>query len=188
MKGHGMSHPAKWASRGLAVALVLAASGAFGATAAAPTHTDPGRDYSKENEFSFVPPEGWNKKSPPPKGLFVLYLAPNVQGGFATNVNVNVQSGGEGDLDQVIPQIKKALSGALKDYKAVDEGKITINGRPAVYLSGQFTGGGMALQNLQYGILGANKKVYTITFSTLESEFVRNRPIFEKCALTALTD
>jgi hypothetical protein len=183
-----MNHPSKLAAWSLSMAVVLAVSAALAATAVAPKHTDPGRDYSKEIGFSFVPPEGWTKESAPPAGVFVLYSAPKEPGAAAANMNVNAQPGGEGDIDQALPEMKKALATVLKDYKAVDEGKITINGRQAIYLSGKFTAGGMTIQNLQFGILGANKKVYTMTFTTLETEFAKYRPTFEKCAKTAVTD
>jgi hypothetical protein len=183
-----MKNMAKWASLGLSVAVVLAVSMAFAATAEAPKHTDPGRDYNKENGFSFVPPEGWAKSATPPAGIFVLYTDPKAKGDFTTNVNVNTRPAGEGSIDDALPAIKKALAAVFKDYKAVDEGKITINGRKAVYISGKFTSGGFAIQNLQFGIQGANKKVYTVTFTTLETEFAADRAIFEKCAKTALTD
>jgi hypothetical protein len=168
------------------VLMVLAATGVCFSAAPAPKHTDAGRDYDKANGFSIVPPDGW-KKATPPQGIFMMYMAPEVKDGFTTNMNVNVQPPGD-SLDRALPAVKKALAAALQDYKAVDEGKVTINGRPAVYLSGTFTAGGLKLQNLQYMMVGDNKKAYTITFTSLEAGFAAARPTFAKCAMTALTD
>jgi hypothetical protein len=180
-----MRHPMKWASWGLSLAVVLA----LGVTlAAAVKHTDPGRDYSQSNGFSFVPPEGWNKAATPPAGTFVLYTDPNVQGGFTTNLNVVVQPDDGADLVKALPEIKKALGAIFKDYKAVDEGKATINGRAAIYLSSKFTLGEIPAQNLQYYLRGANKKLYVVTFTTRAADFAKGRPVFAKCAQTALTD
>jgi hypothetical protein len=185
LKGHGMRHPMKWASWGLSLAVVLAVSVAL---AAAVKHTDPGRDYSQSNGFSFVPPEGWNKLPSAPAGTFVAYVDPNVQGGFTTNMNVNSQADDGADLAKSLPEIKKALGALFKDYKAVDEGKTNLNGRAAIYLSSKFTLGEIPAQNLQYYIRGANKKLYVVTFTTRAADFAKSRLIFAKCAQTALTD
>jgi hypothetical protein len=153
--------------------------------APAPKHTDAGRDYDKADGFSIIPPDGW-KKTAVPKDVAMMYTAPEEKDRVTPNMNVAFEAGTS--LDGVLPAVKKALAGALENYKAVDEGKVTVNGRPAVYLSGKFTVEGMKLQNIQYLVLGNNKKIYTVTLTTSEAGFAAARPAFEKCAKSLLTD
>ncbi len=152
-----------------------------------PKHTDPGRDYYKDVGFSFVPPEGW-AKSDPIMGCFMMYVNPPRRNGFLVSVNANVQPAGDDTIDKMMPEVKKALAGILANYKPVNEGKVTINGREAFYISATFGAGGRTIQNLQYGIFGGNKKDYIVTFSCLAEDYAANRPVFEKCAMSVLTD
>jgi hypothetical protein len=160
-----------------------AATPTASAAPAPPKHTDPGRDYYKDVGFSFLPAEGWVKQKAP-DGLFMMYSRPPAQKGFMVNVNANVQTG-EGGFD--VQEVKKGMAQVLPGYKPVDEGKLTINGRSAGYLSGTFTVQGVNIQNLQYYIL-SGKKAYIVTFSCLAEDFAKNRPAFEKIAMTMLVD
>lgn len=153
--------------------------------AAAPKHTDAGRAYFKEQAFSFVAPEGW-VKADPPTGCFMLYTIPPALDEFMPNMNTNVNPAGNETPDQILPQIKKALGSILANYKPVDEGKTTINGCAAFYISATFGAADTPLQNLQYGILDGHGKIYVVTFTGPASAFATLRPVFEKVAMTIL--
>jgi hypothetical protein len=184
-----MRTPAKRLPCGLAIVALLAASLVFAADAAAPSHTDPGRFYDKANGFSLVPPAGWTRTDKPAGEYFVLFMAPAPATGFRTNLNVIAKTTtGNESVQDTLPKVKKGLAAAFKDFKAVDEGKLEINGRKAAFLCSTFTLGNIAVENLQYFIDGGNKKKYTITFTAAQSSFAAARPTFEKCALTAVTD
>jgi hypothetical protein len=183
-----MRHLAKWTLCGLSLAAILAVSVAFAARSGGPTHNDFGRDYSKENGFSFMPPKGWFKMASTPAGTFASYTDPKSPEGFVTNMNVSVAPADKASIDTAVAEAKKAMAAAYKDYKSVQSGSFTINGRKVANVSGQFTMGGSAVQNMQYFIEGGSKKIYSMTFTSLQTAFEANRTIFETCALTALAD
>jgi hypothetical protein len=122
-------------------------------------------------------------------GSFMFYAGP-VEDAFAVNLNVNAVQDDGTPIESTGPGLKKAYAGAVTAYKAVDEGFVTIDGKKSYWLSSKFTTGSnnVHVQNLQYLIVGGNHKAYTITFTALESNFAKYRPLFESTAMTAVTD
>lgn len=168
----------------LALAVAVVAGGC-----ANKAHSAPGRTYDSKNGFSIAPPAGWTSKGEF-MGAFMVYLG-QTEHGFATNFNVTVEPYGGAPIEGVGPEIKKGLAGMLTAYKTADEGYVTIDGKKCYWLSGKFTVGTtspQSLQTLQYVIPGGNHKVYTITFTTQEANFAKYRPLFEKAAMTVVTD
>ena len=72
----------------------------------------------------------------------------------------------------------------LPDYKVVDEGLVTIDGKKGFYLSGTFTHGQLEFQTLLYGIF-SGPKYYTITFTASAETFDTHKAAFKKCAESA---
>lgn len=144
-------------------------------------HTGTGRVYDAANKFSIVPPPGWTPAEEA-MGSFLICTGP-AEGGFAANLNVNVNPETRGP-DQPVAEIKGALGKILTNYEPMEEGFLTIDGKKALLLSSRFKMGQNDLQNLQYAIF-TGSKVYTITFTCLSSDFAKYRPTLEQSALTA---
>lgn len=115
-------------------------------------------------------------------GNFIVCAGPP-ENGVAPNLNVNVNPESS-TPEQAMPVIKDGLSKILTDYRSVDQGLLTIDGKKALFLSGKFKMGQFDLQNVQYAIF-TGSKVYTITFTCLAPDFAKHRPAFEQSALTA---
>ncbi len=167
-----------------AIVLLVAALTAAGCTPA--RHKGARRAHDRKNGFSIVPPPGWRKVAAPP-GAFMAFAA-REQGEFAANLNVNAQPHGGSPAGAFPTQVKPVLEKVFTDYQPADEAFVTIGAKKCYRLCSKFRMGVYRLQNLQYFIVGGNRKVYTLTFTALSADFEEHRPVFEKTALTARTD
>ena len=158
------------------------------APTAAPKHTDPGRDYYRAEGFSFLPAEGWTKQQMPPAGFFMMYTNPPAKMGNVPTLTAAVNRISLDNVDEIMEKVKKTVQAGTPPVKVVEEGKLTINGRAAFFLSGTFPGEGKTYQNLQYFILGGNKKMYILTLTCLPNTLAPLRPVVEKMAMSIVTD
>ncbi len=158
------------------------------AVAPIPKHTDPGRDYYKEQGFSFVPAQGWEKQPMAPPGFFMIYTGSAPKMGNVPTLTATVNAIKLDDVDEIMDKVKKTVQAGTPPVKVVEEGKLTINGRAAFFLSGTFSGQGKEYQNLQYFIIGGNKKMYIFTLTCLPTTLAPLRPAVEKMAMSIVTD
>jgi hypothetical protein len=178
-----LSHAATCVAVTLLATAILAS-----APAAAPKHTDPGRDYYASEGFSLVPAQGWEKQVMAPPGFFMMYTNPPPKMSNVPSLTATVNKISLDNVDEIMEKVKKTVQAGTPPVKVVEEGKVTINGRAAFYLSGTFSGSGKEYQNLQYFIIGGNKKMYIITLTCLPNTLAPLRPAVEKMAMSIVTD
>ncbi len=149
-------------------------------------HSAPGREYIAAQGISFVVPAGWSStRNIPP--AFVCYAMPP-ENGFTTNMSVNATPDGGASIDRAPAEIKKALAGALNGWRFIEDGFVDIHGRRAYRICSEITMNQMPLRLLQYLIIGNNKKVYTITFTTSAGRYDQNKGTFDQWANSILVD
>jgi len=162
-----------------------ALGGLEGCTAA--KHKGKGRVHDEEHGFSIVPPAGWISRGEF-MGNFMTFTGPQ-EGGFTVNFNVNVQDHDRSPIEQVPAQVKLVYRKMLTDLVIADERFVTIDKKKCYCISSRFRMGTDRLQNLQYFLVGGNrKKIYIMTFTAPADSFAEYRPLFERTALTARTD
>jgi len=176
------------ATGGLSASESPKAAGPALSEVAGPKHTDAGRDYYKAEGFSFVPAEGWEKQAMPPAGFFMMYTNPPAKMGNVPTLTATVNTIHLDNVDEIMAKVKETLKASATPATIVEEGKLTINGRAAFYLSSTFTAGGKERRNLQYFIIGANKKMYILTIGCLPNTLAPLRPAAEKMAMSIVTD
>jgi hypothetical protein len=186
-----------WSAAGLlavflAAAAIAADSAHLSAVALAkedgPKHTDPGRDYYKAEGFSFVPAAGWEKQKAPPPPYFMMYSNPPAKIGNIPTLTATVNTISIENVDEIIAKVKETFQASTPQVTIVEEGKLTINGREAFFVSGTFSAQGKQYKNLQYYILNGNKKMYIFTLACLPNTMGPIRPAVEQMAKSIVVD
>jgi hypothetical protein len=120
--------------------------------------------------FSFLPPAGWTVSTeyPDPR-VRLLYLGPNNRG-FRANVNMIVETDSGESFDDIATQSKKELT-TLLSAKIAEEGRITIDGKEALYMSSAYRMGPLSLKNAQFFVRGGNGKFYVVSFTAAADAF-----------------
>jgi hypothetical protein len=179
-----MRQPGLWTlACGLAILAAAAGCGQKSEPSAADKKSEPSavavRDIDKEIGLSFLPPEGWRKQADAGDAVHI-YTGP-VKDGFAANLNVRVKGIiPPGPIENGIPLLKKDLAKAFPGSAAAGDGTITVGSRKGIYISTRYTVNNVPLQNIQFFIPGT-KNMYTISFTTVESEFATLKPVIDKC-------
>ncbi len=149
-------------------------------------HFGAGRAWDSERGFSIAVPEGYHDGATN-WWHFMVYFGPQ-EGDFGVNFNVMVRDDPGTPAEQAGPEVCRANTMLLPDYKSIEQGFITIDDKKCYYSSGTFTWAGRNCRNLQYILRGANRKVYIITFASPVDSFPTHRPVFEKAARSARAD
>jgi hypothetical protein len=170
-----MRQPGLWRlACGLAILAAAAGCGQKSEPSAAAV-----RDIDKEIGLSFLPPEGWQKQ-PDAGDAIHIYTGP-VKDGFAANLNVRVKGViPPGPIENGIPLLKKDLAKAFPGSTPAGDGTITVGSRKGIFISTRYTVNNVPLQNIQCFIPGT-KNMYTLSFTTVESEFATLKPVIDKC-------
>lgn len=135
---------------------------------------------NKEKGFAITFPSNWEQKEGA-LGLDVIALSPVENANDPFRENVSVLSG---ELDPAInletffSENVKNLGLDLKEFKSIDSGEKTINGRKMKWIHYQHAIGNTKLEVLQY-FLVANNHWYIITSSAEESSFPKYQKDFE---------
>jgi hypothetical protein len=151
--------------------------------------TDDGRISAKDAGFSIVPPKGWVKGGT--EGNTILsYLGPKSES--APNFNVRMVNYDDTPLDKFAAQLKELMPKQFKAWKLLDEKQMTVDGKKTYTIASLATvdikGKDLEIKTLQYCIVGANKKLYILTFTAIPTVFDQQRKLYEEAALTTRTD
>lgn len=168
----------------LTLACALVACAAFAQDDTNEAAPDESRRISfPEQGFSIIPPESWTPAGKT-KGLFMNYRDPQ-PAPFQINMNANVTVHDTTPAKEVALKTRGALAQLFKDYKLLDSGPVTIDGRNAHFIVGRFTAGKFNIQNIQFLIPTADgSHFYAVTFTALTSNFPDHKPLFLKTAQT----
>lgn len=135
--------------------------------------------------FSIVPPDGWSKGDAN-KSYFMIYLdAP--KDNFRANFNANAVADDGATMTQISQAVKQMFPKQFDKWKLMGDGKTTVGGQEAYWISSGFSMSGYKIQNLQYYIRGKNKKFYILTFTALASNYKAYEMMFRQAAQTVQT-
>ena len=156
-----------------------------GTTGTTSRHVGKDRVYVKEAGFSVVLPSGWQTKVDPSSSPFLTSDGPNKQG-TVPYFNVRFKTNGSSSVDEIAKKMKKELPEIVREWKLIEEGYVTIDGKRAYFCLSR--SGDRAPMVLTYYILGNNGKVYNLVWTTEVGVFDQYRTLYEQSALSVHTD
>ena len=135
-----------------------------------------------------MPPEGWAKRDAPGKA-FLEYTRPDLQDGMATVLLVTANRTGTTKIGSSLENLRQGIAKTYADVAAVEEGWVTLGGKRCARISVQGTEqSGIRLQVVEYIVPSNNGNLYVLAFVCAPSVYAANRPIFDKCAESVVTD
>jgi hypothetical protein len=148
-------------------------------------HLGDGRIHDKEAGFSIVFPQGWQRNLNPQGARMGAFGAGKPP--LAPDLKVIVAKH-EGGSAKKLAQDTKLVSQIFKEWKALSETALTIDGKDAYALETQISLQGVTVKTLTYWIIGSKGSYCQLVFAAEGSVFDRNRKSFEQTALGVQID
>jgi len=143
-------------------------------------HQGEGRVYEKKISASIVPPKGW-EQGKNVSGAYLIFRGP-ADDRFP-NVNVSSFNNPGAPITTVGPAMKNVHAKGIPEWKPVDEGYVTVDGKKSYYFSGKYTRDlgdrKEEMQTISYYVPG-NGRGYVISFLTNAEKFEGLKPTIEE--------
>jgi hypothetical protein len=145
-------------------------------------HQGEGRIYEKKITASFVPAKDW-EQGKNVTGSYLIFRGPANE--RSPNVNVSTFSHQGVPITQVGPAMKNVHAKGIADWKVIDEGFVTIDGKKSYFFSGKYTRDlgdrKEEMQTISYYVPGISRG-YVISFLTNAEKFEGLKPTIEEMA------
>ncbi len=121
----------------------------------------------------------------PTPGKPLMTLIGPEKDGYRANLNIHYLPQDPGHpLPSLGEYIRTKVSKKIPGWKEGDKGALKLGNKEAYAYSSGFPMDKITVRNVQYFVRGNQKKMYILTFTGLEKDYVALKPLFLKYAQT----